>query len=324
MLRYGGYEVDVLPLDNAKVPPPARTHYDLQVYHCIPDMLHRVKKTTTSLAVATFETTSPPQHWASLLAKHEAVIVPSLFNLKIFKELCPILKIGYVPHPLDFQIFRPCLPGEPLVGTPPPASRKFTFLWIGNWRERKGYKELIEAFSQEFSPNENVELILKTDKNKAEKYLKPFSQSKPGLNLSVDPGNLPEFELVNLIRRASCCVQVSYGEGFGLSGQEAMACGVPLIISAHTGCLDYASEQTAWLLHPKRFKVIPWLDRVPQFREKSWAEVDVPDLRRLMRTVFACEPDDRLAKVQAGLACVKYRFSYEAVLEKFTQVLNLL
>jgi glycosyltransferase involved in cell wall biosynthesis len=114
------------------------------VYHCIPNIQRRVKGYKKTIGIATFETFQPPLPWIEILNKNDAIITPSKFNYKIFSHMRVEKPIYYIPHCLDMNVYNKDV-------LPLNKYDKYTFLFMGIWRERKGYKQLIEAWLREFN-----------------------------------------------------------------------------------------------------------------------------------------------------------------------------
>ena len=58
--------------------------------------------------------------------------------------------------------------------------------------------------------------------------------------------------MAGLYSACDCLVHPFRGEGFGLPVVEAMACGLPVIVTGAGPALDYASEKTAFLIPAER------------------------------------------------------------------------
>lgn len=290
----------------------------INIYHCIPPMQKRVAKASKNIGFATFETYSPPEEWKRWLNSNDAIIVPSLFNYEIFNHMGIEKPIYYIPHCFDPEIYN--IDIEALRNY-----KRFTFLFVGAWKIRKGYIQLIEAFLKEFDEKDNVQLIIKTDKHsKAQKYVQKI---KDGLNkkgfapILFEKEVLDSINMAKFLKSADCLVQPTLGEGFGLSGMQCMAVGTPIIITDFSGCLDYANEDNCLLFKKGGFTLHNSMDNIPQFRNKKWAFISVKEIRKKMR--YAVDNYGILKKKSKnGYEFVHNNFSYEKIGKKFNELLG--
>lgn len=203
---------------------------------------------------------------------------------------------------------------------------KFTFLFLGTWKVRKGYQTLIESWFSEFSDKDKVQLVIKTDKpKKAQNYIenvkKEMGISKGFAPIFIENKIFSDTELPSFIKSFDCLVIPTKGEGFCLPGLQSMALKVPVIITNYSGCLDYANEETAYLLHHRGFILHKNMDNIPQFRNKKWAFLAVKDVQEKMR--YVCNNyEDSKVRVNKAYKYVRERFNYEIVKEKFTQMIR--
>jgi glycosyltransferase involved in cell wall biosynthesis len=289
------------------------------IYHCIPTMQKRVKKIKKSIGMAVFETYNPPEQWIDILNDNDAIIVPSQFNYKIFSHMKIKKPLYYVPHCIDMDTYN-----KEVI--PIFQRDKYTFLFMGIWRERKGYKQLLEAWLKEFNENDNVQLLIKTDKaKKAEDYIGKLKK-QIGINKGFAPilfenkifdeKNMPGF-----MKSVDCLVAPTMGEGFYLPGLQSMALGVPVIVTNFSGCQDYANKDTAILLEPNGFVFRNNMDNIPQFRNKKWAFVEVKKIQEAMRYVIN---NKEQVKIKVDTACneVKNKFNYEETSKSFINMIR--
>jgi len=291
------------------------------IYHCIPTMQKRVKKEgRRNIGVAVFETYSPPENWFSILNENDAIIVPSKFNYNIFSH-GPIKKpIYYVPHSINTTLYNKDI--KPLN-----KYNKFTFLFMGTWKERKGYPQLIEAWFSEFREKDNVQLIIKTDKPKqAESYVKRIKKEMGIIN----KGNAPilfeskvydEKMLPRFMKNVDCYVSNTLGEGFGICGLQSMALKIPVIITNYSGCQDYAKENNCTLIPVSGFILHKNMDGIPQFRNKKWAFVEVKRIRESMRYVLN-NNDIIKRKAENAYNYVMENFNYKVVENNFSEMIK--
>ena len=290
----------------------------INIYHCIPPMQRRIAKASKNIGFATFETYSPPKDWEKWLNSNDAIIVPSLFNYNIFKNMDINKPIYHIPHCFDTKIYNKNV-------EPSRIYDKFTFLFVGTWKNRKGYTQLIEAFLKEFDDKDNVQLVIKTDKHdKAKKYIQKI---KDGLNnkgfapILLEKEVLDNINMAKFLKSANCLIQPTLGEGFGLSGMQCLAVGTPIMITDFSGCLDYANDDNCLLLKKGGFTLHKSMDKIPQFRNKKWAFVSIKEIRKKMR--YAIENYSILkGKTKNGYDFVHNNFSYEKIEKKFNELLG--
>jgi len=285
------------------------------IYHCIPNIQKRVKKKHhRSIGFATFETFQPPDHWVDILNENDAIIVPSQFNYKIFSHMTIKKPLYYIPHCIDIETYHRDI-------VPLDNFDKYTFLFIGIWKERKGYKQLLEAWGREFKDTDGVQLLVKTDKpKKAEQYFNKL-RGQLGINKGFAPiifenKVFNEKVLPNFIKSVDCLISPTMGEGFGYPGLQCMALGIPVIITNYAGCKDYANEDTAVLIEPSGFILHNNMDNIPQFRNKKWAFIEVNKIQKAMRYVIN-HKDYIKIKTDRAYSYVRERFNYSKISNMF-------
>ena len=227
--------------------------------------------------------------------------------------------IYYIPHCIDTSIYHKKV--KPLV-----KRDRFTFLFMGTWKERKGYKQLFEAWLREFTESDDVQLLVKTDRPvKAEQYLASLCKQ-----MGIDKGFAPiifenkvfdEKTLPQFIKSVDCLVAPTMGEGFGYPGLQCMALGIPVITTNFSGCQDYANEATATLLEPTGFVLRSSMDNIPQFKSRKWAFVEVKKVQKAMRMAINNVEKIKL-KANTAYSYVRTRFSYEEVGKLFVRMLR--
>lgn len=110
---------------------------------------------------------------------------------------------------------------------------EFTFGYHGAAQWRKGYDLVLQAFEEEFGPDEPVRLKIRSSII-AEKVKHP--------KVHTDAGIISREKLRKWYQDLDCFVFPSRGEGFGLTALEAMACGTCAIITDGGGCADYIAD----------------------------------------------------------------------------------
>ena len=289
------------------------------IYHCIPTIQKRIKGYKKSIGFATYETYQPPENWVDILNKNDAIIVPSRFNYKIFSHMQIKKPIYYLPHCLNMEVYnRDVLPLY--------EYDKYTFLFMGIFRERKGYKEQIEAWLKEFTLEDNVQLIIKTDRiKKAQEYVEKVKK-QIGINKGFAPilfenKVFDERDLPKYLKSVDCLVSSTKGEGFGLPGLQCMALGIPVIVTNFSGCQDYANSKTATLLEPNGFIFRANMDNIPQFRNKKWAFLEVNKIQKAMRYIFNNQKKVEM-KSNWAFSDITNKFNYKIIGNMFTNIIR--
>jgi len=137
---------------------------------------------------------------------------------------------------------------------------RYVFGVLGSWNKRKNVKVIIQAFVQQFKPEDNVSLLMCckygtrpygelqdyderwTIKYEFNKYLEEIGKSIeecPHICLLDIP--IHESLMPHLMSRFDCLVGFSMGESTWLPGLQAMAMGIPIIqLDADSnGCMEY-------------------------------------------------------------------------------------
>jgi glycosyltransferase involved in cell wall biosynthesis len=267
----------------------------VQILHCIPNMQVRFqhKMKAKSVGFATFESTRAPGHWIDWLNKNSMVITPSQFCHDTFSSKVSNLEI--IPHCLDTEYWYP---------RPGVKNKRFTYIAIGSWTERKGWHALMSAWRG----MEDCDLIIVTDyKDKARNKFEGFS------NVSYQDKIV---DMASLMSSADCVVCPTRGEGFGLVGLQALALALPLIITDWSGVKQYADSTNACMLPYERIAVKPSMDKLFQFKNQEWAFVSPDILRDKMRDVFSDYTEFK-NRAQVGCQMVRDKLSYEVVGTEF-------
>jgi len=309
--KYAGPDLKIFRKMEKKYPDPKR----IQIFHCIPPMQRRHKaRNSITLGVATFETFDPPDHWIKVLDKNTATLAPSLFNVEIFKS--DNRKVYYYPHCISMTRYNP----EVTARTTYP---EFVYMFIGSWKHRKGACDLIQAWCEEFYKRDNVLLLILTDKPvQAEQTVRSMRKIYRGdASIVVHPGFVLEEDMPGFIRSADCLISPTRGEGFGLPGLQAMACGVPVVITDTSGCKDYAHEDTCTLMQPDGIVSCRSMDNIPQFTNKRWTQVSVTKIKKTMRHVLNSQKEITLKAINARNYVEKH-FSFPAFTKNFSEILE--
>jgi len=241
------------------------------------------------------ETDRLPSGWREVCLGLDEVWVPSTFNRDVFVAagLSPRV-VRVVPVGIDTTLFRPDR-GSRLP--PEVEPRGFVFLSVFSWQVRKGWDLLLEAWAEEFAPDEDVTLVLKVQpylappgrvRREVGRYIREALGRDPRrvAPVAVVERHLGPDELASLYAASSAFVLPSRGEGFGRPYLEAMASGLPTIGTRWGGNLDFMNDPNSFLVDIEGLEAVPAGVHPESYRGVRWARPSVAHLRRLMRIVF--------------------------------------
>lgn len=185
------------------------------------------------------------------LSSQDLILTTSEWGLEVIAGECPKALIGVVPLGVDTSIFFP---------KSRPEDNKTIFLNVGKWEIRKGHDILIQAFSEAFTENDNVELWMMChnpfldprgngaglDGNKEwENY---YASQKLGSKVKFLPRVKTHEEVANVMQHVDCGIFPSRAEGWNMEALEMMACGKHVIITDYSAHTEYCNEDNALLV----------------------------------------------------------------------------
>jgi glycosyltransferase involved in cell wall biosynthesis len=237
------------------------------------------------IAYVVWETTIMPADKVRVLQSMDEVWTPSTWGRQLLVDngIAPA-KAKVVPEGVDADRFAP---NRSSRGDDAP----FRFLFVGKWEARKGVELLLRAYRREFRPDEPVELVL----HAWNPYIRGFDleasirraigwrASAPVLASSP----VTQEGLVRLYNSSDAFVLPTRAEGWGLPITEAMACGLPVIVTGYSAPLDFVDDQVGYLISVARHAQVRDRHFFPSGKALgTWAEPEEGSLRQLMRHVF--------------------------------------
>jgi glycosyltransferase involved in cell wall biosynthesis len=115
------------------------------------------------------------------------------------------------------------------------SSERFTVIYVGRLQVSKGLPALIEAFKEIQDQDAQLILVGGYGSKGMEKYL--GNQIGGDGRIKICPGDPLAY-----LHRASVLVHPSFEDGLALAPLEALACGVPVIVTEDTGMKEYVVE----------------------------------------------------------------------------------
>ncbi|MCS6860245.1 MAG: tetratricopeptide repeat protein, partial [Abditibacteriales bacterium] len=215
-------------------------------------------------------------------------------------------KVQMIPLGVNPDLFHPDVPpfGEEVAHLFPVHPNDFKFLFVGGSIPRKGFDVLLQAYLEEFSADEEVCLVIKDFYygGQGREQVKAAQQRPDAPRIVYWYGNIVARQLGGLYKACDAYVHPFRGEGTGLPILEAMACGLPVIVTDYGPTRDYCSEDTAYLVPAREVEIPPalWGNQFKTVHPPRWAEPDKDALRWQMRRVFTERDEARYKGLKAS------------------------
>ena len=192
-----------------------------------------------------------PADWVRGVEAADEVWVPTTWVRDGYvRSGVPEEKVVVVPYGIDTTTFTPLGPRFALGN-----DRRVRLLFVGGAIARKGFDLLLDTYLETFSPDDDVCLVLKLFG--ADGPYRHIAMDERAKAAAADPdapaielveGRLSTAEMAALYRACDVLVHPYRGEGFALPVAEAMACGLPTVVTGYGACLDYCDAETSWLV----------------------------------------------------------------------------
>ncbi|MBI5579455.1 MAG: glycosyltransferase [Deltaproteobacteria bacterium] len=222
-------------------------------------------------------------------------------------------RVFVVPNGVDTATFHPdAVPFE--LST----TKRFKFLFVGGTIFRKGIDALLDAYFNTFSEKDDVCLVIKDMGGKtfykgqtAQQMIEGY-RSRPGApGIEYIEHALNDKDMAGLYTACSCLVHPYRGEGFGLPIAEAMACGLPVVVTGYGAALDFCTSENAYLIPACEVKRTEKKIGNIKTVDYPWlAEPDQAALQTIMKHVFENRGDAQ-EKAMAALSRIKTKFTWE-------------
>ena len=260
------------------------------------------------LGFSMWEDTSLPRTYDDAFFGVEAVAAPSDFCVKIFEDRLADLGIERAVHKVPLGVDVDYLPfkhrtfdrDRDLFVVVHSASRSSEI--------RKGADVAYEAFRKAFPGNENVRLIFRS-------RLRSFMPESGGdPRVQFHSGSITDEERAEIFHGAHVMLYPSRGEGFGLIPLEALATGMPAIVSDGSSLTDYRD-----LFYPIETKPVPSKISVAwrEIPDGLWHEPSVASAAAHLRWVYE-NYEQAANKAAESARLIRVRWTYDRTARALT------
>lgn len=227
------------------------------------------------LAYCVTESTLEKQDFIQKLNQHfDAILVPDEWLINIYKNSGLKLPIFLLPLTLKLHNFFTHNPTEQ-----PPSP--FIFGFSGAFWPRKNHELLIKAFTEEFGNDSRVLLKIHARKNITEwEDIATRVMSLQSNNIICHHKRFSQAEYESFLKSLNCFVTISKGEGFSVIPREALACGIPCIVSNNTAHQTICATGYVYPIASEQMEEC--IDTLSGYNYNC----NIIDIRKALRTVY--------------------------------------
>ncbi|HEY1713727.1 MAG TPA: glycosyltransferase, partial [Solirubrobacteraceae bacterium] len=274
--------------DDRTPPTPPLVHTaDVEVRHQWPPDLSPARAGRLAI-IQPWEFGAVPEAWLEPLHSNvDELWVPSEFVRRMYVDAgVDAERVVTIPNGVDLEVFHP----DGMERELPDADEGTRFLFVGGLIARKGVDVLFNAWRRAFAGRDDVTLVLKDFgandiyRNAGREPILEHAASGALPRIVLIDEDLSTDEVAALYRACDVLVHPYRGEGFAMPVLEAMACGLPVIVTAGGPTDEFVPADAGWRISAERVSFPE--DRIDtmETRGRPWLlEPDRGELVALLR-----------------------------------------
>ena len=316
----------VIPDRIAELESKSSKNCDIVIQHLLPQHMSFDGKFEKNIALYVYETDNcSNSYWPHYINLMSEAWVPNKF---MANELCKNSNIFcphyVVPHACDLEKYQKIYKNINIQE----IEDTFVFYYIGEFNRRKNLSSFVKAFHLEFSPEENVSLVIKSHipgqkSSVSEEYIKKMCNDvKSGLKLYKDSSiykneviisdYIDEQQIMAIHQKFDCFVSASVGEAWGIPIFDAMAMGNTPICTKTHGPSDFL-DNAGYLVD---YTEEPCFGMLETFEDscvgnENWRLPKTNDIRKCMRNAFL--NDEKRQQLSTNGIDRAYEYSFAEV-----------
>lgn len=281
------------------------------------------------------ETTDVPKDWVEQINDLDELWVPSNFNKSTFEESGVKVPIFVMPLGIDSEYLHPNI-----ISYHKKYDMKYNFLSVGEWGERKNFLPLVQTFVDAFSREDEIGLSIR--------YSNYDNRMDPPVRkqlLFVDYGNnrapvrmikedileqqanfsIDYYRMGSLYTYFDAYVSMTSGEGFGLPIFEALACGLPVLVTGWSAFVEHLLNEEGQPypgVHFVNYKLGKAVAKCPYYGDNSfWAFAEQADFKHKMKFLRENIEEEKKKALETS-KIIRQKFSWENVIKKMVDRLK--
>ncbi len=267
------------------------------------------------VVIQPWEFGSLPKEWVAAAKDVDEFWAPSEYVRQVYiaSGIAPS-KVHVVPNGIDPDLYHPQAAPRTLA-----TAKRFKLLFVGATIGRKGPDVLLQSYLSAFTAADDVCLVIKDfggDSVYAGQTMgalieqarrQPNAPEILYLTDEMSPAAMP-----GLYTACDCLVHPYRGEGFGLPILEAMACGLPVVVTKGGAADDFVDDSNGWLIRSERRSIGNSVSNIPLVADGWLLEPDAQHLTAILRELVS-QPALIRAKGDAGARIARERYTWARV-----------
>jgi glycosyltransferase involved in cell wall biosynthesis len=246
------------------------------------EVLKRYKRADQRYVVYTMhESDFVDPHFVKYLNFFDAVLVPDPFLVEVFQKSGVSSPIEVIPLAVDLGIFL-------AQSLKKKIHKPFVFGNFSSMIARKDQMVLLKAFSDAFKNNPDVQLILapRGGERRCIRELEDEILKNQLQNVKFKVESKTKGNYLRAFQAVDCYVSPSWGEGFSIQPREAMALGIPVIVSANSGQKTIAESGLVFSLRKSSPIKAEYSCMLNSFSMGKMYQSDREELSTLLRAIY--------------------------------------
>ena len=221
--------------------------------------------------------------------KADEIWTPSNYSRQCFLNSgIDFNKVQVIPNVIDPTLFKP--DGRKNAVN---SNKKLKLIFLGGTIFRKGIDILLNAYTKTFSNLDNISLVIKdmvgdsfNQGQTAKEFIQDIQKKPNSPEIIYIEEYLTEQDIVELYHSCDVFVCPYRGEGFSLPTLEAMACGLPVVVTEGGATDDFVLDDFAWRIPATKLSIGDKMGNQKLTGEAFVLEADEKELAATLKYIY--------------------------------------